>query len=102
MVPRGFHPQRCRVITCTARPRGQAIGGCRMDDPLGGTVDPVARLRDKSLMLQPPERERIAVEIERLRAREKTLENTARINLKVAQDRGTEIERLQKHHGGSA
>jgi hypothetical protein len=36
----------------------------------------------------------LEAEVKRLRAREKTLENTAKINLKVAQDRGAEVERL--------
>lgn len=48
-----------------------------MDDPIGNAdVDPVARLRDKTLMLQYPERERIAAEIERLRAECKDLHET--------------------------
>lgn len=40
-----------------------------MIDPIGGVeTDPVARLRDVGLVIQQPERERIAIEIERLRA----------------------------------
>lgn len=37
-----------------------------------------------------------AVEIERLQAREKTLTNTATINLSVAKERGAELDKLRK------
>lgn len=72
-----------------------------MDDPLGGTADPVARLRDKSLMLQHPERERIAAEIERLTETDRLREAAFECYVDEQRKDRAEIERLRTQCGGN-